>query len=1223
VVKDRFGGYSVASPNGALSEYAVPYATRVRTWEKDSRVLATEETTDWDATNLGWKVSHRTKSITSNPSLPLELRCLQSRGLAFTSPGASLGIEEQTTKVLDSKVPEWLFNRVSKETVSRSADNTGFGVNLTSAQPPVSKVQDPVFNTLKSATVGDASGSYVTTTFGYQGSTGVAAALISNVALNGSADLAKAGTEGISAYGYDANHFMNSISQKPNASITLEVKQSQDEIGRPLTQTDSDGRITQITWDAVGRLSSITPPGEVATTITYDDSTYRGITLTRGAQVQEFRYNGFGELVLERKQAPDGLWSHKIYGFASNGHKTGETVWMPGQGIDHETAWKEPNLVETITYTYTTPEETACTLYSKEVDPITGERECLRWKTYPATTTTRTLTAISSGLKIKYDGRSRVSQIKDANGLVTLTEYPVSTSLPPGIASAPGSQKKVIVGFGSAIAQSTWFQSDAQGRLVRVVDALNQKTEYKYDGADRIARVEQYDASARVQTRTWSYNALGWLNSLLQPESGTTTYSSFTILGKPRVTSYAGRVLNATYDALGRPVTLAGADGTVAQSFTYDAANGKGKLAKSVDGSITLNYAYAAATGQLATLKTTALGTDLTQSFGYDTYGNRTSGNTSHAVWTQTYHAAVGLPNLLKYGTTTVANTPWSNYDPLSWMPTRITYGNGVASLFSYGEDQARLAGITHSPATGSPRAQWTYSYDAVGNLVKETDVLTGKFDQYSYDALNRLLSASIQSTTFGSVLQNFAYDAFGNRVSGTTSANVPTTSNVTLNAGSASLYQKNQIPTTTASGALTGALYDAQGNLTQIYEKPGDTNTLVTLTYDALARVKTVFSARTGITESYQYTAEGLRTVIDEYKSGALQKTRVHLYNDARQLVSQYEKTPTGALTWKRDIVYSGDREAAEFDAAGMHVTQVDHLGSPRIVTNASGTVESTQKYLPFGELLEQTGAVKTAKGFTGHEQTDASRLIYMQARFYVPWCGRFASPDPARDQHFEETQSWNIYSYVRNCPVMKVDPTGMIVPRDPNDFAKRSDGTTVGIQQGMNNDDVGGVGVVQGVEKKKAEQSRFERFKEWLKELRPGWANLEPVKQPAMEQTLGIKDGGIESDRDAARVVEGNHSGEEAARKTGLKAVEDYGPIVLPAGEVKKAVDATLLVVKAVDSIHSKDKKKAREVVLEAAKRSLLKRSPAGVKKVGGAVDSVVDKTLKATTLMEDLNQ
>jgi|GEM_PF-6821745 len=48
------------------------------------------------------------------------------------------------------------------------------------------------------------------------------------------------------------------------------------------------------------------------------------------------------------------------------------------------------------------------------------------------------------------------------------------------------------------------------------------------------------------------------------------------------------------------------------------------------------------------------------------------------------------------------------------------------------------------------------------------------------------------------------------------------------------------------------------------------------------------------------------------------------------------------------------------------------------------------------------------------------------MQARYYLPMYGRFASPDPARDQHFEDTQSWNIYSYVRNNPVMMTDTTG-----------------------------------------------------------------------------------------------------------------------------------------------------------------------------------------------------
>lgn len=82
----------------------------------------------------------------------------------------------------------------------------------------------------------------------------------------------------------------------------------------------------------------------------------------------------------------------------------------------------------------------------------------------------------------------------------------------------------------------------------------------------------------------------------------------------------------------------------------------------------------------------------------------------------------------------------------------------------------------------------------------------------------------------------------------------------------------------------------------------------------------------------------------------------------------------------------------------------------------------------MPFGgSLTHPEDASKIAKGFTNHEQTDPSGLIYMQARFYAPWFGRFLSPDPALDQHFEFTQSWNIYSYVQNNPTMLIDPTGM----------------------------------------------------------------------------------------------------------------------------------------------------------------------------------------------------
>lgn len=138
--------------------------------------------------------------------------------------------------------------------------------------------------------------------------------------------------------------------------------------------------------------------------------------------------------------------------------------------------------------------------------------------------------------------------------------------------------------------------------------------------------------------------------------------------------------------------------------------------------------------------------------------------------------------------------------------------------------------------------------------------------------------------------------------------------------------------------------------------------------------------------------------------------------------------------LVWEADILYVGTREVAEVDASGLHVTHVDHLGSPRLVTGPNGQVESRQKYMPYGEMVDPPETYTPRKGYTNHEATDPSGLIYMQARFYLPMYGRFISPDPARDQHFEDTQSWNIYSYVRNSPVLLTDPTGLAVHALPD---------------------------------------------------------------------------------------------------------------------------------------------------------------------------------------------
>jgi RHS repeat-associated protein len=64
----------------------------------------------------------------------------------------------------------------------------------------------------------------------------------------------------------------------------------------------------------------------------------------------------------------------------------------------------------------------------------------------------------------------------------------------------------------------------------------------------------------------------------------------------------------------------------------------------------------------------------------------------------------------------------------------------------------------------------------------------------------------------------------------------------------------------------------------------------------------------------------------------------------------------------------------------------------------------------------------------FTGKERDNESGLDNFGARYNASSLGRFMSPDPVAGQ-VANPQSLNLYSYVRNRPLVLIDPTGMIV--------------------------------------------------------------------------------------------------------------------------------------------------------------------------------------------------
>jgi RHS repeat-associated protein len=120
--------------------------------------------------------------------------------------------------------------------------------------------------------------------------------------------------------------------------------------------------------------------------------------------------------------------------------------------------------------------------------------------------------------------------------------------------------------------------------------------------------------------------------------------------------------------------------------------------------------------------------------------------------------------------------------------------------------------------------------------------------------------------------------------------------------------------------------------------------------------------------------------------------------------------------------------------DAAAAHHYTLDHLGTPRIVSDNAAHVVARHTYYPFGVEITDNTPTEARLKFTGHERdadllgTPTAELDYMHARYYANDIGRFLSVDPYLDgeKSMRNPQMWNRYAYVTNNPLRYTDPTG-----------------------------------------------------------------------------------------------------------------------------------------------------------------------------------------------------
>ena len=132
-------------------------------------------------------------------------------------------------------------------------------------------------------------------------------------------------------------------------------------------------------------------------------------------------------------------------------------------------------------------------------------------------------------------------------------------------------------------------------------------------------------------------------------------------------------------------------------------------------------------------------------------------------------------------------------------------------------------------------------------------------------------------------------------------------------------------------------------------------------------------------------------------------------------------------------DYIFLGNQRIARHDVSNkaVHFYFSDHLGSHAVVENATGTAcEQDIDYYPYwGVENDYCPNVAQNYKFTGKERDAESGLDNFGARYDASSLGRFMTPDPSGllAPHPEDPQSWNLYAYVRNNPLIYLDPNGL----------------------------------------------------------------------------------------------------------------------------------------------------------------------------------------------------
>jgi RHS repeat-associated protein len=100
-------------------------------------------------------------------------------------------------------------------------------------------------------------------------------------------------------------------------------------------------------------------------------------------------------------------------------------------------------------------------------------------------------------------------------------------------------------------------------------------------------------------------------------------------------------------------------------------------------------------------------------------------------------------------------------------------------------------------------------------------------------------------------------------------------------------------------------------------------------------------------------------------------------------------------------------------------------HADVTALINATNGAMDATYYYDAFGNIMESTGNVDNNITYAGYQYDEETGLYYLNARMYDPKIARFLQEDTYRGDP-NDPLSLNLYTYVKNNPLIYYDPTG-----------------------------------------------------------------------------------------------------------------------------------------------------------------------------------------------------